>query len=302
MLNRVLILGTLGISFFLQAEDREVVLRSPAVSPVSNIPWPAPVESEVAQLVAELKHDLPDYTIHKVGPWIIATNLSDAKVARYLEGTIATYAAQIQRQIFRKFPRKTPVKVLLFKDRLSYESGCKKLFGQVPDTPYGFYSRQYNSMAMNIATGGGTLLHEMVHAMAETDFPRIPAWLNEGIGSLFEASDMRYDGSVIGVKNWRIGELLPAINAQTATPLSELLAISDERFYHDRSSLNYAVSRYFMQYLQEQGKLEGFYSRFRDCPEETATKSLLGLFGNTKSLEQIEVEFHAWVKKLGPEK
>jgi len=302
MIIRVLIFSVLCVSLFLQAEDRGVVLRSPAVSPVSNLPWPAPVTSEVEQLVAELKKDLPEYSIHKVGPWVIATNLSDAKSTRFLEGTIATYAAQIQRQIFKKFPRKTPVKVLLFKDRLSYESGCKKLFGQVPDTPYGFYSRQYNSMAMNIATGGGTLLHEMVHAMAESDFPRIPAWLNEGIGSLFEASDMREDGSIVGIKNWRMGELLPAINSKSATPLSELLAMSDERFYGDRSSLNYAVARYFMQYLQEHGKLEGFYARFRDCPEETATKSLLGMYGNAKTVEEIETEYHAWVKQLGPAK
>jgi len=294
---RVVAVCVLAVSGAVYAEEG-VVLRSAAVSPLSNTPWPVPVPSEVEKLVAELKKDLPDYTIHKIGPWVIATNLSDKKAERFLEGTIATYAAQIQRQLFQKFPRRTPVKVLLFKDRLSYESGCKKLFYEIPDTPYGFYSRQYNSMAMNIGTGGGTLLHEMVHAMAETDFPRIPAWLNEGIGSLFEASDMRNDGSVIGVKNWRIGELVPAINNKSVTPLRELLAMSDERFYKDRSSLNYAVARYFMQYLQEHGKLEGFYSRYRDNMADTATTALLGMFGNAKTVEAIEAEYHEWVKKL----
>lgn len=294
---RVILCGLL-VGGAVGAADSEVVLRSASVSPLANTPWPAPEASEVERLIAEVKGELPEFAIHKVGPWVIATDLSEGKVARYLEGTIGTYAAQIQRQIFNKFPRKAPVKVLLFKDRLSYEKGCKKLFDKIPDTPYGFYSRAYNSMAMNIGTGGGTLLHEMVHAMAETDFPRIPAWLNEGIGSLFEASDMRPDGAVIGVKNWRLNELLPAIKNGSATPLRELLAMSDERFYGDRSSLNYAVSRYFMQYLQEQGKLEGFYSRYRDNMNDSATSALLGMFGNAKTVEEIEADYHGWVRKL----
>jgi len=62
------------------------------------------------------------------------------------------------------------------------------LLGEHPTTPYGYYSRNKKALVMNIGTGGGTLLHEMVHAMAEADFEDIPSWLNEGLGSLYEAS------------------------------------------------------------------------------------------------------------------
>ena len=40
---------------------------------------------------------------------------------------------------------------------------------------------------MNIATGGGTLVHEIVHPYVEANFPGCPAWFNEGLGSLYEA-------------------------------------------------------------------------------------------------------------------
>ena len=56
---------------------------------------------------------------------------------------------------------------------------------------------------MNIATGGGTLVHELVHPYVEADFPGAPPWLNEGLGSLFEQSDER-DGYIVGLTNWRL--------------------------------------------------------------------------------------------------
>jgi hypothetical protein len=262
-----------------------------------NHPWAVSNQALVEQFSTELKGVFPDFNIHIIGPWVIATDLPAHKAEHFLEGTIGTYAAQIQRQLFRKRARSKPAKVLLFKDRNSYERGCKKLFAKMPDTPYGFYSRLHNSLAMNIGTGGGTLLHEMVHAMAEEDFPTIPAWLNEGIGSLYEASDMTDSGSVIGIKNWRINELIPAIKGRYATSLEDLLQQSDAQFYGDNSTLNYAVSRYLMQYLQDQGKLEQFYGRIRDRSDADAIASLRAVFGN-QSLSDIESAYHKWVAKL----
>jgi len=40
---------------------------------------------------------------------------------------------------------------------------------------------------MNAGLGLGTLTHELIHPIVETDFPRAPTWINEGIASLFEA-------------------------------------------------------------------------------------------------------------------
>ena len=41
---------------------------------------------------------------------------------------------------------------------------------------------------MNIATGGGTLVHEIVHPFMAANFEQCPSWFNEGLGSLYEQS------------------------------------------------------------------------------------------------------------------
>ena len=53
-----------------------------------------------------------------------------------------------------------------------------------------------NALVMNIATGGGTLVHEIVHPFMEANFPACPSWFNEGLGSLYEQSGAR-DGRIV---------------------------------------------------------------------------------------------------------
>jgi hypothetical protein len=263
------------------------------------LPWPEPNRQAVSKLKEELRSQLPDtFQIIQTGPWIVATDLSAQEAPRFTEYTIARFAAAIQRQLFTAHPRSEPVKVYLFRDKTSYETWNQKLFNDKPDTPFGYYSRHHNALVMNIGTGGGTLLHEMVHAMAEPDFPEIPAWLNEGLGSLFEASDRSRAGKVIGVTNWRLTGLQESLNKGTATKIKDLLAMSSTDFYGARSGQNYAAARYLMQYLQEKGKLEEFYTRIRDKKDSDALTTLRGVFGNKLSVEQIEEACYTWVRSL----
>jgi len=71
--------------------------------------------------------------------------------------------------------------IWLFKDKTSYETHCKGLFGKTPDTPYGYFSAADKALVMNISTGGGTLVHEIVHPFVAANFPDCPAWFNEGL-------------------------------------------------------------------------------------------------------------------------
>jgi hypothetical protein len=264
----------------------------------SGLPWPEPEAKATEKLTAEIKNDLPDFYVTRIGPWIVATDMDKSEAPRFTEYTIAKYAADIQRQLFTATPRTEPVKVLLFKDKLSYETWNKTLYGSKPTTPYGYYSRRHKALVMNIATGGGTLLHEMVHAMAEADYGDIPAWLNEGLGSLFEASSRGRGNKVIGITNWRLTGLLESLKAGTATKFSELIGMSDEKFYGERSGQNYASARYLMQYLQQNGKLEAFYNRVRDKKDADPQASLRAVFDNKLSIDQIEATCYEWVKTL----
>src|SRR5438874_2080217 len=112
-------------------------------------------------------------SISTVGPWVIATDMDANDAKRIVDGCILHCAAGIQRQLFTRTPRSTPAKVYLFKDGGSYNAWNKKLFNEKPISIFGYYQRANNSLVMNIGTGGGTLIHEMIHAMAETDFPEI---------------------------------------------------------------------------------------------------------------------------------
>ncbi len=263
-----------------------------------DLPWPEPDAAEVEKLKAELKGQLTnDFSILSIGPWVVATDMSEATARRFTHATIAKYGAAIQRQLFAK-PRSAPVKVYLFKDDTSYRVWNKKLFNETPSTPYGYYSRTKCALVMNIGTGGGTLLHEMVHAMAEPDFPKIPAWLNEGLGSLFEASNTDAKGKVIGITNWRLTGLQRDLKSGTATKLSELLAMDDGTFYGERSGNNYAAARYLMQYLQQQGKLEAFYARVRDARDADGAAALRAVFDGKLTLDEIETRCYEWVKTL----
>ena len=52
-------------------------------------------------------------------------------------------------------------------------TGCHalELFGDEPETPYGYFSAEHQALIMNIATGGGTLVHEIVHPFMEANVP-----------------------------------------------------------------------------------------------------------------------------------
>jgi hypothetical protein len=114
---------------------------------------------------------------------------------------------------------------------------------------------------MNISTGGGTLVHEIVHPYIEANFPNCPAWFNEGLGSLFEQSAER-DGHIIGLPNWRLPGLQRAIREQRAPQFDKLLKTTTNQFYGDDSGVHYAEARYLLFYLQEQGLLRTYYQRF----------------------------------------
>jgi hypothetical protein len=152
--------------------------------------------------------------------------------------------------------------IYLFAGAKSYRKGTLALTDEEPTTPYGFYSSAINAMVMDISTGGGTLVHEIVHPYVEADFPDAPAWLNEGLGSLFEQSAER-DGHIVGLTNWRLGGLQRAVDEGGVPSFRALTEMSDAEFYAEERGTNYAQARYLMYYLQEKGLLHAFYRDFR---------------------------------------
>jgi hypothetical protein len=153
-------------------------------------------------------------------------------------------------------------------------------------------------MVMNIATGGGTLVHEIVHPYIEANFPAAPAWFNEGMGSLYEQSAERGD-RIVGLTNWRLAGLQRAIEAGRVPSFRTLTATSTRAFYDDDPGTNYAQSRYLLYYLQERGLLVSFYRAFtlnqkRDPTGYDTLREVLG----EDDMARFQAKWQAWVSTL----
>ena len=177
------------------------------------------------------------------------------------EETIKWAVEKLKQDFFTEDPKEI-LDIWLFKNAYSYEKHALSIFNDKPSTPYGYYSRELKALIMNIGTGGGTLVHEIVHPFMEANFPACPPWLNEGMGSLYEQCGEE-DGHIHGFVNWRLPGLQKAIKAGNVAPFKTVMAMDASAFYGDRSGVNYAQSRYLCYYLQERGLLVKFYKQFR---------------------------------------
>ncbi len=178
------------------------------------------------------------------------------------------------------------ISVYLFANAASYEAFCKKSYDAPCIAHYGFYEPGKRNMVMNAGLGLGTLTHEIVHPLVETDFPKAPTWLNEGIASVFEAPVIGKPGEIHGVKNWRHPRLKRAMTNSSERGLARLDALfgmQDDVFRGDHEDLNYALARYVCQWLDERGKLWPFYQRWRDTADAdpTGVKAFRDVVGMT---------------------
>src|SRR6185295_17383769 len=162
------------------------------------------------------------------------------------------------------------IDIWLFKDRESYTNHAWQLFHDTPTTPYGYYSAQHRALIMNISTGGGTLVHEIVHPFIAANFPDCPSWFNEGLASLYEQASER-DGHIIGRTNWRLAGLQKALSKGTVPSFETLCGTSLNGFYDRDPGTNYAQARYLCYYLQERGLLTKFYHAFREYADDDRT-------------------------------
>jgi hypothetical protein len=229
-------------------------------------------------------------------PFVVAGDASAAKLRRYTDGTVLAATRALRATYFKKKSAE-PTLILLFDSAESYKRLAKKWFDDDDVPHYGFYRRQGNVMLMNISTGTGTLVHEMVHALMAPDFPSCPNWFNEGLASLYEQCSL--DGDTIkGHANWRLPALQKAIREKTLRPLTELIA--DDHFYaDDRVGINYAQARYLMMYLQEKGLLTRYYAAARDGAKEDPTaRAALELVLERRPLAEFEADWRAWVMTL----
>jgi hypothetical protein len=151
---------------------------------------------------------------------------------------------------------------------------------------------------MNIATGGGTLVHEIVHPFIASNFPDCPSWFNEGLASLYEQAHDR-EGHIAGLTNWRLRGLQAAIRDRKLPSFEKLCSTTTGEFYDRDRGTNYAQSRYLCYYLQEQGLLVKFYRAFRENVghDPTGIETLKTILGED-DLAAFQKRWQTYVLKL----
>lgn len=237
--------------------DSSVATESTVASGITGF-----TEAEFARHVSRLKGKLPsrEFSILVQPPFVVVGDEPRDDLRRHAEGTVKWAVDRLKQDFFTKDPKEI-LDIWLFKDEASYRKHTRLLFGEDPGTPYGYYSSRHKALIMNIATGGGTLVHEIVHPFIEANFPACPAWFNEGLGSLYEQCG-EVDGHIHGFTNWRLPGLQRAIRAGEVPSFKTLLEMNGQTFYGEDKGVNYAQARYLCYYLQEQGLLTKFYREF----------------------------------------
>jgi len=219
-------------------------------------------EAEFSRHISDLKKRLPstEFSIVTQPPFVVVGDEPKPAVQRHAEETIKWAVDLLKQDFFTNDPAEI-LDIWLFKDKPSYEKHTLLLFGDKPTTPYGYYSPKDKALIMNISTGGGTLVHELVHPFVEANFPSCPSWFNEGLGSLYEQCG-EVDGHIHGYVNWRLPGLQRAIKERRNPQFKTLTAMDSNAFYNDDRGVNYAPARYLCYYLQEKGLLVKFYAEF----------------------------------------
>ncbi|MBC8869108.1 MAG: C39 family peptidase [Planctomycetes bacterium] len=278
--------------------------------------------ADYAQHVMRVKSKTPEgFTIVLQKPFVVIGDESPADVRGWAAGTVKWAADRLKREYFAQDPNDI-LDVWLFKDKESYDRHTEEIFGDRPHTPFGYFSHKHRALIMNIETGGGTLVHEIVHPFIASNFPECPAWFNEGLASLYEqCRDNR--GRIWGLTNWRLEGLQKAIKAEDAEPEGEgekegegqepaeipeltsfktLCNTTTFQFYEMDPGTNYSQARYLCYYLQRRGLLNKYYHQFRrnvrNDPSGYETLKAVLEIKDDAHMEKFQEVWEDWILKL----
>ena len=263
-------------------------------------------DDEYLAHVARIAKALPNFTVLVQKPFVIAGDDTPENVRAAGVQTVKWTVDHLKKDFFDKDPVDL-IDIYLFKNKTSYDKYTKEYFNDPVISPYGYYSPTHKALIMNIATGGGTLVHEIVHPFMAANFPACPTWFNEGLASLYEQS-MEKDGHIWGLPNWRLTDLKQNLTGTApagegkAPSFKALCQMDAVTFYSATKGPNYATARYLCLYLQEKGVLPQFYKDFVKNQKadptgyETLQKTLAGM--GEKDMDAFRKKWETWVMGL----
>ncbi len=188
---------------------------------------------------------------------VVRGKLSRAAARKARDLAAAVYADVNARFVQGEGPVSAPVSLCLFETAEAYERFVLQVFGPEPHSALGFYSPAERLVVANLGHSYGNLRHELVHPLLDDDFPRIPAWLNEGLAALYGTARLER-GRFQFLVNYRVRDLRAALSDGTLPTLAALAHSTRAELYGDRAMTWYAMGRYVLLYMAQRGDLESF--------------------------------------------
>jgi hypothetical protein len=252
--------------------------------------------SALVEHVAKLQKRVPEgFTVIIQPPFVVLGDEAPEEVQRHALQTVKWAVDKLKQDYFQRDPDEI-IDIWLFRDGDSYTNHSRLLFHETPTSRFGYYSEQHHALIMNIGTGGGTLVHEIVHPFMRANFPACPPWFNEGLASLYEASSEK-NGHIQGSINWRLKGLEKAIREGKTISFQKLTSMTEAEFYGGETySQHYAQARYLCYYLQEKGLLVKFFQQFVAAAKEDHTGyNTLGRVLGERDMAAFQKKWEAFV-------
>lgn len=294
----------------ISASANEFEAESLVTSPVASSPMGKPAEAHAsgvpdARLIEQCQRTR-EALMHRLGvrfssivraPFVVVGDTNESLLNRLYRETIEPTARALAIAFFDRTPDR-PISIVLLSGDDSYQACALQLDGQRRAAFAGYYERRDHRIVVNVATGRGTIAHELAHALSHFDFPEMPEWFDEGLASLHE--DARFSADrlrITGLPNWRKRDLLPAAKKGRLQSLEQLITAVRVRPSHQ--AVDYAQARFFCLFLQQRGLLEPFYRKFRSnvANDPTGLRTMEAMF-DVNDLMPVDAEFRRWLADL----
>ncbi|MBI5723907.1 MAG: PDZ domain-containing protein [Planctomycetes bacterium] len=230
------------------------------------------------------------YQIDHDSKLVFATNIDETTLDE-VKAKLTAHAQGLWKTLF-KFPFEQYVSIVVPKEGTIKTPGLG-----------GYY--QNDTRILVSRTIGEELIHEFTHALHFADQEgrgqEHPIWIIEGMGTLFETSELR-NGKVVPGHSSRLNMLKEIVRRELNTPWEDFFAFNQRDFLNgqEQTMISYCQSRYIMMYLHERGLLEKWYGEYVGGWEKdkTGRAAFEKVFG--KELPEIENDWLAWIKQLKP--
>ena len=192
--------------------------------PLGELPSRLPtvsLDDSPQPLIDVLESAIPGLQVVDKGEFLVAGFEPPAALEGHYERGFQDFRRYLARQYFPN-PSTRRIVALISESPFPLADATRQLYeqdGVDVSAPFlGYYNPADNLiMATSGSQGHGTLIHEMVHALIESDFPDAPDWLDEGLASLYERSLWASGGRLVPVANWRMYRIGRGIARVAAT-------------------------------------------------------------------------------------